>query len=73
MVTKLPKVDVVTIGVGWSAGIIAAELTKQGKKVVGLERGIEKQKIIIWPMMNLDMRVRHEMMQDLFKRNDYFP
>ena len=57
MVTKLPKVDVVIIGVGWSAGIIAAELTKKGKKVVGLERGKEeKQKIILWHMTNLDMR-----------------
>ncbi len=39
MVTKLPKVDVVTVGVGWTGGIIAAEATKEGIKVVGLERG----------------------------------
>lgn len=39
MVTKLDKVDVVTVGVGWMGGIVAAELTKQGFTVVGIERG----------------------------------
>src|SRR5699024_2136276 len=39
MVTKLDKVQVVTIGVGWAGGIVAAELSKAGHKVVGLERG----------------------------------
>jgi gluconate 2-dehydrogenase alpha chain len=33
------KVDVVIVGVGWVGGIIAAELTKAGLTVVGLERG----------------------------------
>jgi gluconate 2-dehydrogenase alpha chain len=35
----LKKVDVVIVGVGWVGGIIAAELTKAGLNVVGLERG----------------------------------
>lgn len=39
MATKLDKVEVVTVGVGWTGGIIAAELAKQGIQVVGLERG----------------------------------
>ena len=34
-----PKVDAVTIGVGWVGGILADELTKAGMHVVGLERG----------------------------------
>jgi gluconate 2-dehydrogenase alpha chain len=33
------KVDVAIVGVGWVGGIIAAELTKAGLEVVGLERG----------------------------------
>src|SRR4029453_9378957 len=33
------KVDVVVVGVGWVRGIIAAELTKAGLNVLGLERG----------------------------------
>ena len=39
MATKLKSVDALTIGVGWTGGIIAAELTKAGLHVVGLERG----------------------------------
>jgi gluconate 2-dehydrogenase alpha chain len=36
---RFPEVDVVIVGVGWAGGILAAELTKAGLKVVGLERG----------------------------------
>ncbi len=39
MAKVLKKVDVVTVGAGWTGGIIAAELTKAGLKVVSLERG----------------------------------
>jgi len=39
MATKLKPVDALTIGVGWTGGIVAAELTKAGYHVVGLERG----------------------------------
>ncbi|GEN89046.1 GMC family oxidoreductase [Oceanobacillus sojae] len=42
MAKKLDKVDVVTVGVGWMGGIVAAELTKAGYKVVGLDKGKEK-------------------------------
>jgi gluconate 2-dehydrogenase alpha chain len=34
-----PKVDVVTIGAGWTAAIIAAELTHAGHDVVSIEKG----------------------------------
>lgn len=43
MARKLPKVDVVIVGVGWAGGIIASELVKKGLKVVGLERGKERK------------------------------
>ena len=39
MATKLDKVDVVVVGVGWAGGIISAEMAKAGKNVVALERG----------------------------------
>ncbi|WP_339183619.1 GMC family oxidoreductase [Oceanobacillus sp. FSL W7-1293] len=42
MAKKLDKVDVVTVGVGWMGGIVAAELTKAGYHVVGLDKGKEK-------------------------------
>ena len=33
------KTDVVIVGVGAAGGILAAELSKAGMKVIGLERG----------------------------------
>lgn len=37
--TVFPKVDVVTVGAGWTAGIIAQQLTAQGIRVVSIEVG----------------------------------
>lgn len=42
MAKKLDKVDAVVVGTGWAGGVVAAELTKAGYNVVGLERGAEK-------------------------------
>ncbi|MDB5810911.1 MAG: gluconate 2-dehydrogenase [Betaproteobacteria bacterium] len=39
MVTKLKEVDIVLVGLGWTGGILAKELTAAGHKVVALERG----------------------------------
>src|ERR1700704_4819019 len=39
MATKLKEVDVVLVGLGWTGGILAKELTEAGVKVVALERG----------------------------------
>lgn len=36
---KHKEVDAVAIGVRWASGILAAELTKVGHTIVGLERG----------------------------------
>lgn len=73
MPTKLPKTDVVVVGVGWAGGIIAAELTKQGVKVVGLERGKER-KTEDYAMAHDELRYafRFEMMQDLSRETVTF-
>jgi gluconate 2-dehydrogenase alpha chain len=42
MVTRLPEVDAVVIGMGWTGAILARELTRAGLKVVGLERGPDR-------------------------------
>ena len=34
-----PKVNVVTVGAGWTAGILAHQLTAAGMSVVSLEQG----------------------------------
>ncbi|WP_432775479.1 GMC family oxidoreductase [Brevibacillus gelatini] len=73
MARKLPKVDVVIVGVGWGGGIIASELTKQGLTVVGLERGKER-KTEDYFMVHDELRyaLRYEMMQDLSKETITF-
>ncbi|MBC8171666.1 MAG: GMC family oxidoreductase [Anaerolineae bacterium] len=37
--TVYPKVDIVTVGAGWTAGIIAQQLTAEGYRVVSIEAG----------------------------------
>lgn len=37
-----PKVEFLTIGAGWTAGILAQQLTADGHEVLSLERGIER-------------------------------
>ncbi|MFD1849803.1 GMC family oxidoreductase [Oceanobacillus bengalensis] len=68
MTTKLPKVPVVVVGMGWAGSIISAELTKAGIKVVGLERGKER-KMSDYLMVHDELRFQHreELMQDLSK------
>lgn len=77
MAKKMPKTDVVIVGVGWGGGIIASELTKKGLKVVGLERGQERSTEDYY-MVHDELRyaIRGELFQDLsketltFRRND---
>lgn len=68
MVKKLDKVPVVVVGMGWAGSIIAAELTKAGIEVVGLERGKERD-MTDYLMVHDELRYQHreEMMQDLSK------
>lgn len=68
MATKLKKVDAVIVGAGWAGGIAAAELSKKGYKVVGLERGsYEKSQDYVGTKDELRYSRRYEMMQDLNK------
>ena len=39
MARKLPAVDVLLVGFGWTAAMLAQELTDAGLKVLALERG----------------------------------
>ncbi|GAA3399960.1 GMC family oxidoreductase [Paenibacillus hodogayensis] len=73
MATKLPKVPVVIVGMGWVGGIIAAELTKQGIQVVGLERG-KPRSTKDYYMVHDELRYaqRLDLMQDLSKETITF-
>lgn len=68
MVTVLPKVDIVTTGMGWTGGIVAAELTKAGFNVVGIERGEERfVEDYLMGHDELKYNIRKELMQKLNK------
>src|SRR5277367_3968309 len=43
MTRKLKEVDVVLVGMGWSGGIMARELSRAGQSVVALERGAARK------------------------------
>lgn len=73
MPKKLPKTDVVVVGVGWAGGIIASELCKEGINVVGLERGKERNTKDFF-MVHDELRYAHrnELMQDVSKETITF-
>lgn len=73
MAKELEKVDVVTVGVGWTGGIVAAECAKEGLKVVGLERGKERG-VDDYFMIHDELRyaIRYDLMQDLSKETITF-
>ncbi|HWE82525.1 MAG TPA: GMC family oxidoreductase [Gaiellaceae bacterium] len=59
------KADVAIVGVGWVGGIIAAELTKAGLEVVGLERGHDRS-VSNWSDDHDELRyaIRYELFQN---------
>lgn len=65
------KVDVVTIGAGWTAGILAQQLTAQGLTVVSIEQGPMRSTDpdFLSPFEHDELRyqVRRDMMVDLSK------
>lgn len=68
MAKTLDEVDVVIVGTGWAGAIPAAELAKKGYKVVGLERGKDREtKDFIGAKDELRYENRNEMLQDLTK------
>jgi gluconate 2-dehydrogenase alpha chain len=58
------KVDVAIVGVGWVGGIIAAELTRAGLTVVGLERGRDRSVPTWQPRDELRYAIRYDMFQN---------
>ncbi|MEB2301804.1 GMC family oxidoreductase [Lysinibacillus xylanilyticus] len=73
MATTLPSVDVVTVGVGWTGGIVAAECAKAGLKVVGLERG-QRRGTEDYMTVHDEYRyaIRYDIMQNLSKETVSF-
>jgi len=72
----LKPVDAVVIGVGWTGGIVASELTKAGLNVVGLERGMfrDTDPDFQVPQVHdeLDYGIRYKLFQDAAKETYTF-
>jgi gluconate 2-dehydrogenase alpha chain len=68
MATKLKEVDAVIVGLGWTGGILAKELTEAGLKVVALERGAMRNTASDYslPGVRDELRYvhRHDLMQN---------
>lgn len=71
MAIEHPEVDVVTMGAGWTAAIVAQQLTAEGLSVVSLEKGGAKY---TWPDYahnhdELRFTSRHELMHEIEKES----
>src|SRR5258706_6491250 len=71
MGTKLKEVDAVIVGLGWTGGILAKELSAAGLKVVALERGGARstESDFAVPAVRDELRyvVRHDLMMNTQK------
>src|SRR3981189_673850 len=71
MATKLKEADVVIVGLGWTGGILAKELSAAGLKVVALERGGQRSTEADFqvPQVRDELRyvVRHDLMMNTQK------
>ncbi len=73
MAEILKKVDVLTVGAGWTGGIVAAECTKAGLNVLSLERG-EMKTVDNFSQIHDEWRygINYGLMQDTSKETVTF-
>jgi gluconate 2-dehydrogenase alpha chain len=68
MARRLPRKDVVIIGLGWTGSILAHELTADGLEVVAIERGPWRDTATDFPTTYAPDELRYAIRQDLFAR-----
>ena len=68
MTTKLPRKDVVIIGLGWTGSILANELTDAGLDVVAIERGPWRDTASDFPPAYAPDELRYRERHELFLR-----
>ncbi len=65
MVKRLPRKDVVIVGLGWTGSILAEQLSAEGLDVVAIERGPWRDPAVDTPVSyapdELRYRIRHEL------------
>jgi gluconate 2-dehydrogenase alpha chain len=70
MTRKLPRKDVVIIGLGWTGSILANELTDEGLDVVAIERGPWRDAATDFPPNYDQDELRYRIRHNLFLRPD---
>lgn len=68
MARKLPRKDVVIIGLGWTGSILAHELTEAGLDVVAIERGPWRDTATDFPTTYAQDELRYHIRHELFLR-----
>ena len=68
MAKRLPKKDVVIIGLGWTGSIMANELTDEGLEVMAIERGPWRNTATDFPTTYAQDELRYHIRHDLFLR-----
>jgi gluconate 2-dehydrogenase alpha chain len=66
MATRLNEVDVVIVGMGWTGGIMAKELSDAGLTVIGLERGGPRSTASDFSVPMIRDELRYAVRQELF-------
>lgn len=67
MATRLPPVDAVLVGFGWTGAILAQELTDAGLQVLALERGVWRDTSTDFAVTNAQDEVRFRWRDELFE------
>jgi gluconate 2-dehydrogenase alpha chain len=70
MVHRLPKKDVVIVGLGWTGSIMAHELTDEGLDVAAIERGPWRDAPTDFPPSYMQDELRYRVRHELFLRPD---
>ncbi|CEG06987.1 Gluconate 2-dehydrogenase flavoprotein precursor [Afipia felis] len=68
MARKLPRKDVVIIGLGWTGSILANELTDEGLDVIAIERGPWRDAPTEFPPTYAQDELRYHIRHELFLR-----
>jgi gluconate 2-dehydrogenase alpha chain len=68
MSRKLPKKDVVIVGLGWTGSIMANELTDEGLDVIAIERGPWRDAPTEFPPSYAQDELRYRIRHELFLR-----
>jgi gluconate 2-dehydrogenase alpha chain len=70
MSRRLPRKDVVIVGLGWTGSIMAQELTDEGLEVTAIERGPWRDAPTDFPPTYMTDELRYRIRHELFLRPD---